>query len=65
MLSSLSVKLKNSSFDIPIIPQTLNITGTKSINLNIIRKFIKYSLKNFHMKAMFTLTIAFALDLAV
>ena len=44
-------KLKNSIFEIPIIPQTLNInnyrnTRTKSINLHIIRKLIRYSLKN-------------------
>ena len=48
-------KLKNSLFEIPIIPQTLNInnyrtTSAKSINLHIIRKFIEYSLKTFLSK---------------
>ena len=41
VLSSSSEKLKNSIFEIPIIPQTLRITSAKSINLNIIRKLIK------------------------
>ena len=45
------VKLKNSIFEIPIIPQTLNI------NLRIIRKLIKYSLKKVLKKTMFTLTV--------
>ena len=49
-------------FDIPIIPQTLNINNwktarAKSINLDIIRKLIEYSLKNVVEKAMFNLTI--------
>ena len=44
-------KLKNSIFEIPIIPQTLNI------NLHIIRKVIKYSLKNVLEKTMYTLTV--------
>ena len=44
-------KLKNSIFEIPIIPQTLNInnqrtTSAESINLDIIKKLIEYSLKN-------------------
>ena len=44
-------KLKNSIFEISIIPQTLNIdnsrtTSSKSINLDIIRKHIEYSFKN-------------------
>ena len=55
-------KLKNSIFEIPITPETLNIsnqrtTSTKSINLDIIRKLIEYSLKNVFVKAMFTLTV--------
>ena len=58
VLSFSSEKLKNSIFEIPVIPQTLNITSAKYINLNIIRKLIKYSLKNFRVKAMFTLTIS-------
>ena len=45
-----------------IISQDLNMnnlrtTITKSINLNTIRKIIKYFLKNVPVKAMFTLTI--------
>ena len=49
-------KLKNSIFEIPIIPQILNI---KSINLDIIRKFIQYTLKkkNVVVKSVFTLTV--------
>ena len=44
-----------------IITQSLSInnlgtTSTKSINLNTIRKIIKYFLKNVSVKAMFTLT---------
>ena len=42
-------KLKNSSFAIPVIPNlninNQRITSTKAINLDIIRKLIKYSLK--------------------
>ena len=45
-----SEKWKNSIFEMPIIPQTLNInnlrtTNAKPINLRTIRKLIKYSLK--------------------
>ena len=48
-------KLKDSIFEIPIIPQTLNI---KSMNLDIIRKFIQYTFKkNVVVKSMFTLTV--------
>ena len=59
---SLPEKLKNSIYEMPIIPQTLNInnlrtTNAKSINLNTIRKLIKYSLKKIRVKAMFTTTI--------
>ena len=47
---SVPEKLKNSKFKIPITLQNLNInndgtTSAKSINLDIIRKLIKYSLK--------------------
>ena len=49
---SIPVKLKNSIFEIAIIPQTLNInnwrtTRVKSINLHIFRKLIKYSINMF------------------
>ena len=59
---SLPEKLKNSIYEMPIIPQTLNInnlrtTNAKSINLNTIRKLIKYSLKKIRVKAMFTTTV--------
>ena len=45
-------KLKNSIFEMPINPQTLNIsnlrtTNGKSINLHTIRKLIEYSVKMF------------------
>ena len=58
---SVPEKSKNSIFEIPIILQTLNINNQrtiseKSINLHIIRKLIKYSLKNISVKATFTLT---------
>ena len=47
---SVPEKLKNSVFEMPVIPQNVNIKlenhKAKSINLNIIRKLIKYSLKN-------------------
>ena len=54
-------KLKNLISVIPIIPQTLNInnqriTSAKSINLDIIRKPIPYSLKTAPGKAIFVLT---------
>ena len=47
---SLPEKLKNSIFEMPTIPQTLNIdnlrtTRAKSINLHTTRKLIEYSLK--------------------
>ena len=55
-------KLKNLIFEMPIILQTwyinlLRTESAKSINLDTIRKLIKYSLKNVPVKAMFTLTI--------
>ena len=48
LILSVLEKLKNSIFEIPIIPQTLNInkwrtTSVKSINLNIIRKLVTFS----------------------
>ena len=54
--------MKNSIFEISIIPQTLNITNyrtpsAKPINLDIIRKFIEFSLKNNCVKTMFSLTV--------
>ena len=57
---SVPENLKNMFFEISINPQTLNInnyktTNAKSINLDIIRKLIKYSLKLL-VKAMFTST---------
>ena len=59
---SVPEKLKNSIFEMPIIPQTLNtnnskITIAKSINLHTIRKLIEYSLENVLIKAMFTHTV--------
>ena len=59
---SVPKKLKNSIFEIPIIPQTLNInnqrtTSAKSVNLQIIRKLIEYSLKKVHVKAMFSFSV--------
>ena len=57
---SVPENLKNMFFEISINPQTLNInnyktTNAKSINLDIIRKLIEYSLKLL-VKAMFTST---------
>ena len=59
---SLPEKLKNSIFEMPVIPQTLKInnsrtTRAKSINLHTIRKLIEYSLKKVLIKAMFTPTV--------
>ena len=53
--------MKNSIFEIPIISQVLNINNqrtaiAKSINLDIIRKIIEYSLKIVAVNAMFTQT---------
>ena len=49
---SVPKKMKNTIFEIPIILRTLNTnswrtTSAKSINLDIIRKLIKYALKTF------------------
>ena len=54
--------MKNTIFEISMIPQTLNIknyrtTSAKSINLHIIRKLIEYFLKNGLVKAMFITTV--------
>ena len=54
--------MKNTIFEISMIPQTLNIknyrtTSAKSINLHIIRKLIEYFLKNGLVKAMFIPTV--------
>ena len=59
---SLPEKLKNSIFEMLVIPQTLKInnsrtTRAKSINLHTIRKLIEYSLKKVLIKAMFTPTV--------
>ena len=57
---SVPEKLENSIFEMPIIPETLNInnlrnTNAKSMNLHTIRKFIEYSLKNILIKQYFLL----------
>ena len=54
--------MKNSIFQIPIIPQTLSInnqriTSAKSINLDTITKLIEHSFKNEGMKATFALIV--------
>ena len=59
---SIPGKLKNLIFGILIVLQTLNInnkrtTSTCSINLNIIRKFIEYSLKDACLKIVSNLII--------
>ena len=53
--------MKNTIFEISMIPQTLNIKNyrtksAKSINLHIIRKLIKYFLKKGLVKATVSLT---------
>ena len=53
---SVPEKLKNSIFEMPIIPQIFNInnlrpTSAKSINLDTIRKLTEYFLKNVREKA--------------
>ena len=62
LILSVPEKFKNLIFEIPIIPQTLNIsnqrtTSARSIILDIIRKLIEYSLKNFLLKTMFNLIV--------
>ena len=52
---SVPENLKNSIFDMTIIPQTLNIhnlrtTSAKSINLHTIRELTEYSLKTVRVK---------------
>ena len=56
--------MKKSVFEMPMIPQTLNINNlrttnanTKYVNLYAIRKLMKYSLKHFFAKAVFSLTV--------
>ena len=54
--------LESSIFVTPIIPQTLNINNlraasAKSIKMHTIKKLIKYSLKFFSVKAVFTVTV--------
>ena len=49
LILSVLKNLKNSNFEKPIIPQTLHInnlrtTSAKSVNLDTLRKLIKYSL---------------------
>ena len=56
---SVPEKLKNSIFEMPVVPQTLNInnittTSAKYINLHTIRKLIEYSFKKVLVKATFT-----------
>ena len=51
------IEKKNSTFEVLIIPQTLNInkqrtTSAKSINLDIFKKLIKYSFKKLLVKEM-------------
>ena len=62
-LFNLSLKLKNSIFEMLIIPQTLNInnsrtTRAKYISLHTIRKLIEYSLKNFQQRQCLLLPIS-------
>ena len=52
---SVPEKLKNLIFEMPAVPQNLNMknlrtTSAKSISLNTIRKLIKYLFKNIHCK---------------
>ena len=55
---SVPEKVKNSIFEIPVIPQTLKrTTSAESINLDIITKLIKYSFNKVLFKAMFTFTV--------
>ena len=59
---SVTEKLENSIFKMPIIPQTLNInnlrnTSAKSINLHTIKNLMKYSLKIAAVEAMLTFTV--------
>ena len=54
---SVTEKLKNSIFEMPIITQTLNInnlrtTSAKSINVDSIRKLVEYCLINLVARAM-------------
>ena len=54
--------MKNLIFEIPVIPQTLNINkqkteSAKSISLDIIGKLIEYFFKKGNVKAVFTPTV--------
>ena len=54
--------MKNAIFDNPIIPLILNVnnektTSAKTINLDIIKKLIEYSLEGFPVKARFFLIV--------
>ena len=56
-------KFDKRDFEMPIIPQTLNINNmrtasAKSINLHNIRKLIEYSLKKNCVKATLTLIVS-------
>ena len=55
-------KFKKLVFEISMIPKTWNINNvrtksSKTITWYTIRKFLQYSLKNFLVKAIFTLTV--------
>ena len=59
---SVPEKLKKLVFEIPIIPQTLNInnqrtTSSKAINLDIVRNLIEYSFKKVLLKARYNCTV--------
>ena len=59
---SLVEKLKNSKFELPKIPQTLNFNNNRKkcgnyISLSINRNFYEYSSKNGILRTIFTLTV--------
>ena len=54
--------MQKSIFEITIVPQTLNINNLrapseKSVNVDIIRKLIEYSLENINVKTTFSFTV--------
>ena len=52
---SVPKKLKNSIFEMPTVPQTLNINNLRATSAkSTIRKLIKHYLKNICVKAMFS-----------
>ena len=56
-------KIDKGDFEMPVIPQTLNINNmrtasAKSINLHNIRKLTEYSLKIICVKATLTLIVS-------